>query len=61
MEAISEPIKGPWVVKDVGYDVVLLEGPEGVMTVKMALIVSILVEPKKAKELQVEKSASAAP
>ena len=57
MEGIPEAIKGPWVVKDVGYDVVVLEGPAGLMTIRMESIVGILVghkEPKKIPEPLVE-------
>ena len=57
MEGIPEAIKGPWVVKDVGYDVVVLEGSAGLMTIRMESIVGILVghkEPKKIPGPQVE-------
>jgi hypothetical protein len=50
------PLSGRWSVQDVGYDVVVLDGPSGALTLKIEAIVGVQVEEvKKPPEPQVEK------
>lgn len=56
LEGNPTPLVGQWSVQEVGFDVVVLDGPSGVLTLKIEAIVGVQVEDvKKSPEPQVEK------
>lgn len=47
LEGALAPLVGQWSVKELGYDVVVLDGPSGVLTLRIEAIVGVQVEPAK--------------